>query len=364
MMLSLLPLWSLVCGLASAGPGLGIVVRFDSDGPLLSDAPVVVLTPTEGGAPIRVELNDAGQQPDVSADDGIWAGTAPSNARSVQVSVELNGEVIDAGTVMWADGDSARDLVVSHGWSGVQASAVVSTGASPEEAAVKSPAGRSDKSSESKRARRSSTPVTSPSAPRDLTPWLPVGAGVLMMLLGFGLAIRNSRPPLRPMRIPRLAEPPMLGPGTPALHRGLSRWRVEPSDRDVVVAALVQTMARAHRVLLVIPDSLPLPEASGGPVYVLHDTSRAAVEDHLIDLFDRPGLPVTVLFVMEGASPAEASALADILEPDVGGVLVFSASDGSFPSDIVVARSDSGLRLMTGVREIDVRVSDAGMVLG
>lgn len=357
---ALFALTTLLASPARAQAPQGVVVRLEAEGKLLTEAPVIELIPTNGDASVKVPLNDEGQPPDVVAGDGTWAGSGMTDASSLQVQAVISGKSLDGGTVRWEDATGPRDLVISYGWSGIQAT--TGSAGTPKS---QTPQDASRGGKEERRARKpgaSSTLASTAPSTTDWFAWLPLAGGSLLALIGFGLAIRNSRPPLRPMRLPRLAEPPLLGPGTPALHRGLSCWMVTPEDRDTLTETLVRTVARHHRVLLILPSDAPEPTTFGGPVYVSRDAAPVRVEDHLIDIFDRPGLPVAVVMVHDAPTPEQLKAYREILDPDVGGIVLSTRPDPSTPPEITVARSDDRFVLQTATNQVVVHIDHQGLV--
>ena len=361
MTLSGLLFWSIVPGTASAVPSAGILVRLEAEGQLFTEAPIVELTPTTGGEAKRVVLADNGSAPDVVADDGQWAGVIMQDGRSFRVRAILNGAARDGGTVSWDEGAGSRELVLSDGWTGLQAHAGVAMGGTGSTTAPKKKGRRDAKVEKASPARTESAPSLQATRVGSWTDWLPLAGGLLSLLLGFGLAIRNSRPPIRPMRLPRLPEPPILGPGTPALHQGLSLWQVSAADKEVVGTALLRTMARSHRVLLVQPDDRPAVTALGGPVYRTTDAAAADVEDHLIDLFERPGLPVAVLFVLDAVRADEIAAFRDLLDPAVGGIVLYSSSAAEHTADIEVHRVEHEVTLRSTSHTVAARITESGL---
>lgn len=317
----------------------GIVVRLEPGGEVVSQAPVVTLTPASG-APVSVTLNDDGQPPDVAASDGRWAAVAFAEGSAFSVGVQVGSEQHDAGEVTWSSSASARDLVLTLTWGGVTALASSPAGAPGEGGPTADPGTTAPAAS-------TASTTTATAAPLDPVLWGGVGAGVLCLLVGLGLAVRNARPPLKPVNLERIPEPPILGPGTPTLHRGLSVWTVPPHLRDRLTEGLVRTMACHHRVLVCLPEGAPCPSTLGGPAYFTRDATIRRLEDHLVDMVERPGLPITALWVVDAPANPQLTAFADILEPDIGGiVLATTAPDGRTP-DVTVLEVDGSLQLQT-----------------
>jgi hypothetical protein len=353
--------WTLVSGTALADPTTGILVRLEAEGQLFTESPVIELTPTSGGDAVRVVLSDGGAAPDVVANDGQWAGVALQDARSIRVRAILNGETKDGGSVSWEDGANSRELTLSDGWTGLQSHAGVATTGSHRQVGQKAAARREEKRGSGTRGRSTEAASVASATARGWVDWLPLAGGLICLLIGAGLGIRNSRPPIRPMRLARLPEPPILGPGTPALHQGLSLWKTTPEDRDTITTALLRTMATHHRVLLVHPQSAVPPTALGGPVYRTTDATPARVEDHLIDLFERPGLPVSVLFVVDAPSTGDIAAYRSLLEPDVGGILLYTGPVADQAPDIEVEHADHRIVLRAEGHSIPVSLTDQGL---
>ena len=330
-----LALMFLSAQIASAQSGSdAVVVRLEPGRQVVSGTPMVTLKPLRGEA-VSISLKDDGSKPDIAAEDGRWAGITVMKESTVAVSVDIGPDHYDAGTVSWDADAPIRDLVLTLTWGGVTAMA----DSTPQVPMASSPA-----AGPSLAMSASAVPAVASSKP---LMWGILGVGLLFVLGGLGLALRNARPPLRAVSLDRVPEPPVLGPGTPALHEGLSVWTVSESDRAQVVETMLRTMARRHRVLLRLPEGAEVPTTLGGPVYLTHASERGELESHLLDILERPGLPVAVLFVGVRVAAAVSGELADILDPGVGGILLATELEGGQAVDITVKATISGVELKT-----------------
>ncbi len=355
MMMWFAPMLWIQVGLAQPVSG-GVVVRLESGGQVVSEAPRVTLTPTAGGEPVSLSLRDDGQAPDVAAKDGRWAGFASMSANSVGVVVDLDGDRRDGGTVSWEPDAQTRDLVLTLNWSGVTALASTMDAAAPSEA--RQGGGATSNASSASNAGTATVGFGVDNA----VVWGTTGAGLLCILVGFGLAVRNARPPLPPLTLRRIEEPPILGAGTPMLHQGLTVWRVAPEDCAPLTEGLLRTLARQHRVLLRLPEGMSEPTTLGGPAYVTTTSARKVLEDHLVALFDRPGLPIVVLYVGHTVSEQNMTDLRDILEPDIGGILLAEALPSAVEAQATFRATTQGAVLATASGEIHLSNSPDGFV--
>lgn len=356
---------SMLCVMQAAFAQTGsddIVIRLKPGTQVVSATPTVTLTPPEGEA-VTVELNDDGISPDLTAGDGWLAGLAQMESSTVVITVDV-GRELDGGTVSWDANAKSRDLMLSLTWAGVTVIAsdlgkgAAESYSGPAPGNMQAPSGSALAPSGSVQAPSGTAPAV---ASNGLLMWASMGIGLLCILAGFGLAVRNARPPLQPMSLARVPEPPFLGPGTPALHWGLSVWTVSESDRSHVGRAMLCTIARRHRVLLRLPEGAKLPTVLGGPVYVTTTSECSELEEHLLDMLERPGLPVVVLYVGKSVSASMGAALADILDPDVGGILLATDLQGGQAVDATMEVTASGVDLRTKMGTVSlVERSDEG----
>jgi hypothetical protein len=117
-----------------------------------------------------------------------------------------------------------------------------------------------------------------------------------------------------------LPEPGLLGPNTPSLSAGLSAWEVSPEDSRLFANLLVATLARQHRVLLLVPPDFSPDPVFGGPVYRA-PARPASWKKQIQGLLEEGGLPLVVLSL--GGDPA---ILQKNLPEGMGGVLVGSGA--------------------------------------
>ncbi len=105
----------------------------NAEGAVKPEAPVVVLTPANGGAPITTTLADEGKEGDAKANDQKWTVKlhVPAGSYSVKLAIPaglysekldadlpgaalVDGKVeVSAGAVTWADDNQRRDLGLS-----------------------------------------------------------------------------------------------------------------------------------------------------------------------------------------------------------------------------------------------------------
>lgn len=316
----------LLVGLAHAEPhGLVVQLRVDA----APNAAAVVLTPKEG-TPTRVELKNDGNVPDVNAGDGVWAGSLWLEGDAFEVSVDIDGTVMPGGPVSWSEGDAARDLTVTLTGGSVSVEAGVS--APPKEGTQGAAAGPD------------AGAVVQPGPDNKGSAgglYLGFGVGVLA-LFGVGWLWVRSRPAVGsalPKGVTLVAEPGLLGSGSPSLSDGLQLWIVGPDDADAIVRPLLATMARHHRVLVVAPNGKAVPAVFGGPVYRSANLRPAHVGDAAEALQDDGGA-VAVLLAGTQADAASLKDYADLLPTGVGAVCVVAQDPGVPALARVTARRD------------------------
>jgi hypothetical protein len=338
---------------------MGVLVRLEPGGQPVTAAPQVRLAPLSGEDAIEITLNDDGSPPDVVASDGRWAGVAMTPISAFSVSVSVGGEQMDAGEVTWTEEGAARDLVLTLMWGGVtaEASSPGQAGAAPSQAAAGGGApvasgGAPPSGATSGGLAPLATASTPPSRGQDGWVWLALGLGSLGLVGGLVLLLRGGRRGPSEVQLDRAPEPPLFGPGSPALHQGLSVWQVASPDRDLFLEGLVTTVALQHRVLLVLPESAPVPAVQGGPVYVCRDTDTRLIEDHLVDMLDRPGLPVVAVFVEADPTVERIGVLEELLKPDLGGILVTAFPPAARDDVIKVTLHPDGAALAVDGRDI------------
>ena len=339
---------------AQASAAQGVLVRLEPGGQPVTAPPLVRMTPTEGGDVIELTLKDDGQSPDVEAADGRWAGVALTLAKSFTVTVDVGGETLDAGAVEWEPGVGARDLVLTLMWGGV--TAMATSPASQGTAGAPAPSGGAGVAASASGA----APAELVASGSDGLLWVALGLGALSLVGGLVLVLRGGRGPSNEIKLDRAPEPPVFGGGTPALHAELSVWQVADADRDAFLAGLVGALARHHRVMLVLPGHVAVPAVFGGPVYFCRETDARKIEDHLIDIVEQPGLPLVPVFVADAPDDDQVLAFADMLDPDLGGILLTARPPAARPPHVTVALTQGGATLTTQSGEIELLVGRLG----
>jgi len=379
-------LWAsltLFCATALAQPdgtaAKGVLVRLEPSGHPVTDTPSVVLAPTSGGESITVELNDDGQPPDVAAADGRWAGVAMTPDPEFAVTLSLGEKTLDGGTVSWTDDSNARDLVLTLTGDGVVAQATAPDGGLAQGGAPDvAPASGSPAPSGSPVGAASIPPAdagTSGPAPLggaggvgnstaadDGWLWVALGVGAMCLVGGLLLVLRGGPPARTSISLERAPEPPVFGPGTPALSRGLTVWRTEPGEQDRFVAGLVGALARDHRVLLILSSQSAVPNVFGGPVYVSRETDPKRIEDHLADIEEQPGLPLVVVVVTDRPDSAFITALTEMMDPDPGAILVAADPPGERTPDITVMVDGATAHLTTSRGNVQLTETSRGYI--
>jgi hypothetical protein len=337
----------------------GLVIRLEVADIAPSTAIVVLKPPT--GDPVRVECKDNGANPDVSAGDGVWAGASMVDGDTLAVSLEVDGKVIEGGTVSWNPEDTARDLAVSLSGGTVVVEAGVSTGGPPPEPPAGQgtpPAGEPGTppgeggtppggGGTSPGAGSGGATPSLPGAPRaagsgdDGSLYIGFGLGVLVLVGVAWLWFRNrpSAPVTRAGSLTVVPEPGLLGSGSPSLADGLHLWIVPDADADAVLKPLLATMARHHRVLVVAPSKITVPGVYGGPVYRSANLRPSHVGDAAESLL-REGGSVATLLAGTAADTATITDYADLLPTGMGCVCVLTQDPGVATLQRVTARRD------------------------
>jgi len=183
--------------------------------------------------------------------------------------------------------------------------------------------------------------------------YLYMGLGVgLLFLVGLGfLWSRGQQSDLVediPDGVIRLSEGPFLAPSLPSLSDGLQVWTVSPDDHAALLADLLTTLADSHRVLVVSPSDVVLPQVAGGPVYRVDGMRPVHLENPVDTLVDDGGRWPCLLFAVSGSLAAALPDFADSLPAGVGGVALLSESvDLPFPQ-VAVERTEHGWTLSLG----------------
>jgi hypothetical protein len=360
-----LPFTALLAPAAHAEPH-GVVVRLDAAGVALPKVSVT-LTPA-AGAPTEITLLDDGNAPDVTAGDYTWSGSSWLEGDDFAVTVLFGDKTLDGGKVSWAPTDSARDLSIGVSGDAVTAEATVSGSNGTPSAGP----GTGDPSSLALGGAQTAPAAAAPGAAQaaPVAGGMPVGPGGGTMVgmpvsapatsshdgslyIGFGVGVlvlvgvvwlwlrnRQADGDRRAGNLVVVAEPGLLGEGTPSLSDGLSVWVVDPADADALLRPLAATLARHHRVLFVAPARAAAPSVHGGPVYRAPSVRPSSVGDTAEALQNDVGGAVAVLIA--GAEPDVAlhRDYADLLPSGIGCISILRADPGLPAVERVVARRD------------------------
>ncbi len=366
-------------GAASAAGQKGVVVRLRVEGE--KPAGDVVVHLTAGAEKVDLTPKDDGSSPDVNADDGEASGVAWIDADTITVSVTVGGKDLPGGEVAWGAEDVARDLSVVVSGENVSAEAGVPSGAASGVVAGTPPTGDApaDGAAPSGGAApvgggapagglAGGSPVTQPpttsgSSPKSGdaagNPLLFVGLGAGALLLAgigwFALRAGGGGDWLDPE-----PEAGLVGAGTPSPSSGLSVWITDDADVSSLADALLATLARHHRVLLVVEGAWLPPPVRGGPVWrgtdVRPKTVGTMIDAFLEDYGERPALLVVGI-----QDPARIAALAAALPDGVGGVVVSSRGAAVDAAAIVAVRSERGWNFTTAAGTIAARADEDGL---
>ena len=340
-------LW-LSWALASEG---GLVVSFNA-GDLSVDDEVVCMLTTDAGS-TEIVLSNDGTNPDVIADDSLWAGSVIIAGDRFEVVLLVDGEELGQGVAEYGEDEEARDLRMA--WNGDTVSfetGVPASSAEPEDPSVGGmpvdpgemapldpsvggepldPTEGGEPLDPQQGGQPSpDLPPLAGGAPSDDNPALLIGLGLgLLVLAGIVFAWLRSGGGAG-YRVKTRAslqdEPPFLGPGGPVLSQGLHRVKVE-GDAAELARALLPTLSQHHRVLVAGIDSIPA--VWGGPVYLTRAEKAVHVGDAAEDLLDGPGMPLVVLSV-------GIAGLDEQLPEGVGGLWL--GTEG----DVVATKDDAG----------------------
>lgn len=190
-----------------------------------------------------------------------------------------------------------------------------------------------------------------------------IGAG-LFLLLGLVWVWSRSRSvtdaPL-PTALTRLPEPPLVAPPLSSLSDGLQQWTVEPDATAALLGDLLATLAHRHRVLVVCSSDTGLPRVAGGPVFRVDGLRPAHLEEPVYQMEEDGGRPVAVLILPPPGTEASIAEFADVLPPQVGGV-VLSAPDVELPLPTVTATrvGDDGWELRAAAGSVHVHRTPRG----
>jgi hypothetical protein len=314
---------------------------------------------------VQVPLADRGQSPDVAASDGIWSGSTLFGADDAIASLSVGGAVYTAEKVAWDKDNFQRDITLRLDAGVLTAATNGSGGVGGDFPAVdggttatgSAGAGAADGSASTASAAGSwlqSDGASGPMAPGefgastgskssgDYQLYLGLAAGVVALAaLGY-FALRNRDDDGGDFIQP-LPEPPLVGPGTPSLSDGLSLWVHNADDAEGLLGALLATLARHHRVLVVGEEEFVVPRVFGGPVYRCPGIEPDEVGEAAEDLVNEGGTPLTLLVCLDAV---RAHALLEELPEGLGGVALVS-DPGEVVLPTVRCAREGGLWVLT-----------------
>lgn len=352
---------SFAIAFAAGQKGVVVRLRFDGEKP----AGDVVIHLTSGSEKVDITPKDDGKSPDVNADDGEASASVWVDADTVSVTATVGGKELPGGEVAWGAADVARDLSIVVSGESVSAEAGVPTGSGGADVASGAPSlpavnGGETAPSADPSARAPRAPSASPTPTNSSgQPLLFVGIGAVALLFaGVGwFALRGGGPSgdwLEPE-----PEAGLLGPGTPSATAGISLWAADEAQIAALADALLATLARHHRVLVITDGGWAPPPVPGGPVWLAKDgrtkSIRTTLEAFLDDYGERPAL-----FIVGNMDTKRFAAIQKALPPGVGGVAVVSASGGT-EGAIVGERSGAGWNFTLAGVVTPARSDDAGL---
>lgn len=305
---------SLLLSLLVASPAWagGVLVRLDADRTLEGGVTVELLA--EDGTLERIGLVDDGKQPDVTANDGRWAGAVHLPHAKAEVTLVVGGTRIEGGPVEWSSPDAARDLDLSlrNGKLTVRAreANVHGAGTQPAPAAVPLPEG-------------AATPADTHEG------LLLVGAGSAL-LLSLGVLVVRRRNPVRergPIRgLVRVPAGGYAGPDSPTMGDGLTYWRLPAVDAQAAMRAVVHQLSRHHSVLVVADPSQRAGLAAGGSTYFAPPDRARRIGDWVEALAADNRQAAVVVFVGLERNNDEWAELDDELPIGAGGIVFVDAT--------------------------------------
>lgn len=337
----------------------------------------VLLTPVGGGPTETVAIKDDGSAGDVEAGDRTWSGSKWLKGDGFTVAVQTADGPLEAGAVSWDADSTTRDLVVTVDASQVTAEALVwSAPAAPPEGA--SGAGGPPDPAQSPPAGGGSAVGGSagpdggpPGAPGGGAPASSAGNVGVLRIVGAVVGVvllgllwwwnRQGKAGNDDLLGAPLAEPGLLGPGTPSLSAGVSIWAVARADAPDLARALLGTLARDRAVVASGPATFPVPAVHGGPVYPLREPGPEAVGDALAWFLDHSERAAG--FVIAEAPTLETIAELQAACPEGQGIVVLAvdAPDG-LAGALRCRRAPGGWALGAGDGAVVVAEGPYGLV--
>jgi len=166
-----------------------------------------------------------------------------------------------------------------------------------------------------------------------------LGAALFLLFGVAWLRSRGSRDDTLPLpsAVTRLPEPPFVTSPLPTLSDGLQLWLADEAVQPDLVAAVLATLARHHRVLVVCSTDAELPRVAGGPVFRIDGLRPVHLEEPAQLMDEDGGRAVAVLILAPAGTESAAADFADVLPPQMGGV-VLTAADVDLPLPTVEVR--------------------------
>ncbi len=329
----------------------------------------VNLVPTgdSTGETVEIELNDAGEAPDVEGEDGIFSGTLWVEGETFDVTLLVDGDARPVGSIEWSVEDEQRDLNITLVGDEVTISADVKQPLPPQPDGSASGENFQPPPGEGGVEGAPQPPPGEAGAPPPAGGGQPMALGtgeqpdgsapqssgllqVLGLILGL-LAILTvvwwwRQPPEddEGMELPEgvslQPEGGFLGEGTPSLSHGVTVFGVSRADGPLLVAPLLGTLARTRSVAASVPATLELPSVLGGPVYKVRG-GKEVLKDTLATLSHDLGTRVVGFVVAEGFDAAALAALSSGLPAGVG-VAVLAIEPAADLDGVVTVRRDGG----------------------
>jgi hypothetical protein len=289
----------------------GVLVRLDA-ARLLDGDVYVELRPPEGETE-RVQLQDDGQQPDVTAGDGLWAGAVFLPQTDVEVFLVLDGERLEGGPVQWSAADIPRDLDLNLRAGVLKASA--------REANTHGDGGRNGAPGPG----GGPANRTADTEPDPAAMWFIGGGALLLLVMGVvALSVRTrsryQRGDLTGVALHRPGG--FAGPNSPSLDDGLIYWSVADPKPHAVAHTLVRMLARHHNVLVVAPSPESLPASLGQSVFATSHAAPRKVGDALEAVHRMPRAAGVVVFWGVAGSDVVWADRDDELPLGTGGIVL------------------------------------------
>ena len=164
-----------------------------------------------------------------------------------------------------------------------------------------------------------------------------------------------------PSALTRLPEPALIAAPLPSLSDGLQHWSVVDDDQGDMLVDILSTLAHRHRVLVVCSADVVLPRVAGGPVFRVDGMRPIHLEDPVHQMDEDGGRPVCVLLIPPVGTEGAIPEFADMLPPQVGGVVLSAAEvDLQLPKVVATRAGEQGWTLATGSGSVDATRTSRG----